>query len=193
MTSSPNRPRTAVFLLGAGGLAYPFLVYAALGRVPAGALVLVALALAAARIGLMRGTAAIRPLIPALGLVAAATASLALVDPRLAALSYPVLMNLGMAASFGLSLWRGPSLVQTFASLTEPDPSPEARAYMRKVTRIWFVFLLLNGGASALTVAAGNMAAWTLYNGLISYLLIGALFAAEFLVRQRVRRRAAAP
>ena len=32
---------------------------------------------------------------------------------------------------------------------------------------------------------------WALYNGLIAYLLMGALFAGEWLVRGRVRARAA--
>jgi uncharacterized membrane protein len=31
---------------------------------------------------------------------------------------------------------------------------------------------------------------WALYNGLIAYLLIGTLFAVEWLVRQRVKARA---
>jgi len=34
------------------------------------------------------------------------------------------------------------------------------------------------------------MALWTLWNGLLSYLLIGLLMAGEWLVRQRIRRAA---
>jgi uncharacterized membrane protein len=34
-----------------------------------------------------------------------------------------------------------------------------------------------------------SMATWTLYNGLIAYLLMGLLFAGEYLVRLRVKAR----
>jgi uncharacterized membrane protein len=188
MTSSPNRPRIAVLALGGIGLAYPFLIYAALGRVPAGALVLVALALIGARLGMTRGIVA-RSLAPTMFAVLVVTAALAFVEATLAALAYPVLMSLGMAAAFGLSLRGGPTLVEIFSSLTHPDPTPAAKAYMRKVTLVWCVFLLGNAAVSALTVASGDMVLWTLYNGLISYVLMGVLFAGEYLVRRRVRAR----
>ena len=173
--------------LAAIGVAYPFLVYAALGRIPAGAIVLVALALIGSRLGLMRGATATRPLVPVMIAVALTTAALALADSALAAQAYPMLMSLGMAAGFALSLRRGPSLIEIFASLRDPDPSPRAQVYMRKLTRVWCVFLLGNAAASAATMAWGDMALWTLYNGLISYLLMGALFLGEPLVRRWLR------
>ncbi|CAA7626555.1 hypothetical protein [Magnetospirillum sp. UT-4] len=188
MTSSPNR--LGAVLLGALGLAYPFVVYGALGRVPAGALALVAVALAAARLGLLRRSPLAGALVPPVAAVAVATAALALADGRTAALAYPVLMSLGMAAAFGLSLRRGPTLIEHFARLAEPDPGPAARAYMRNVTRVWFVFLLGNAAVSAATAASGDLALWTLYNGLLSYLLMAALFTAEYGVRTWLRRRA---
>jgi uncharacterized membrane protein len=186
MSSSANR--FAAVVLGGIGLAYPFLVYAALGGVPAGALVLLVLAAIALRLVLARGSAVARPLIPAMAGVVVATGSLALADSRMAALAYPVLMSLGMAAAFGLSLRRGPSLIETFASLTEPNPDEAARAYMRKVTVVWSVFLLVNAALSALTALWGDLGLWTFYNGLVSYGLMGTLFAAEYWVRKRMRR-----
>lgn len=189
MTFSPNRR----LLLGLGlaglGVLYPVLVYLALGRVPTGALAALALILVGARLGLTRDRAATGPLVPALTATLIATATFALLDPTLAVLAYPVLMSLGMAAAFGLSLQSGPTLVERFARLTEPEPSPSARAYMRKVTQVWFVFLLGNASLSALTVTTGDRELWTLYNGLISYLLMGTLFAVEYLIRRRVRAR----
>lgn len=190
MTFSPSKG--AAVAVAVGGLAYPFAVYLLLGRVPAGVLVLVALALVAGRLYSLRRAAAARALMPSLTLVLAATTAVGLLDARIAALAYPVLMNLGMAAAFGLSLRKGPSLVESFASITEPDPSPAARAYMRRVSLIWCLFLMVNGGISALTALAGDMALWTLYNGLISYVLMGVLFAGEYTVRRRLRLREAA-
>lgn len=193
MTSSPNRAGPAIAVLGILGLAYPFAVYLSLGRVPAGALVLAALALVAGRLLMLRRAAAARALAPCLALVLAATAALGLADAATAALAYPVLMSLGMAAAFGLSLLRPPSLVECFAALTEPAPNDAARAYMRRVTLVWSLFLAANAGLSAATALSGDMALWALYNGLISYLLMGGLFAAEYAIRRRIRAREAAP
>lgn len=39
-----------------------------------------------------------------------------------------------------------------------------------------------------LCIEAGEEA-WALYNGFISYLLMGLMFAGEWLIRRRVRRR----
>lgn len=174
-------------MLGGLGLAYPFVVYAAMGRVPAGALALVALALVGARFGVLHGSALGRALLPSIGGVAVVTALLALADAKTATLAYPVLMSLGMAAAFGLSLWRGPPLVQIFAG--EADPEAAARAYMRKVTWVWFLFLLGNAAMSGMTAASGDLDLWTLYNGLVSYVLMALLFAAEYGVRRWVRSR----
>lgn len=192
MTCWPNSQRLRPIALAVAGLglAYPLLIYAALDRVPASALVALLLVLAAARLGVTGGGSGLGPLMLAPLAVAAGTLALALaIDARRATLFYPVLMNGAMAAAFGASLRWGPPLVQVFARPSEPDPSAPARAYMRKVTWAWFGFLLVNTALSALSVASGDLALWTLYNGLISYGLIGLLFAGEWLVRRRVRRR----
>lgn len=193
MNLSPSRPGPAVIILGGLGLAYPFVVFLLLGRVSPGLFVLAALVLAAGRLAALRRSTAARALVRAMLPVLAATAGLGLADARAAALAYPALMSLGMAIAFGLSLLRPPSLVESFAALTEPAPSAAARAYMRTVSLVWCLFLATNAVLSALTAGLGDMAVWTLYNGLISYLLMAALFAGEYAVRRRVRLREAAP
>ena len=190
--SGPKRPGVLVLVLGGLGLAYPFVVYGALGRVPAAALVVAALTLVAGRLILLRRAAGARSLLPALLAVFAITAGLGLMEAELAARLYPVVMSLGMAAAFGLSLLGGPSLVEGFAALTEPDPSASARAYMRQVTKVWCGILVVNAGLSGLTALSGDLALWTLYNGLLSYLLMGTVFAEEYAIRRRVRAREAA-
>jgi uncharacterized membrane protein len=176
-------------LLAGLGLAYPFAVFLSPSHVPTGALVLAALTLAAGRLAVMRRTNAARSLTPAMIGVLAVTAGLGAVDTRSAALAYPVAMSLGMAAAFGMSLFRPPSLVESLAALTEPAPTAAARSYMRTVSLVWCLFLTANGLVSALTAWLGDIEVWTLYNGLVSYLLMGALFAGEYAVRRRVRAR----
>lgn len=173
-----------------GGLVYPFAIYLLIGWVPAGLLLTVPLALIAGRLALARGASPLRPFVPILIAVAAITLCLAIADRATAVKAYPILMSAGMAAAFGRSLLSPPTLVETLASLRSPDIKPEARLYMRKVTWAWFLFLTANCAVSALTLASGEMALWTLYNGLVSYLLMGLLFGGEWLIRRRVMRRA---
>lgn len=101
---------------------------------------------------------------------------------------YPVLLNLMLLALFGLSLKFGPPMVERLARLREPELPEHAVRYTRQVTAVWAGFFLLNALiASALTLWA-PLSWWTLYTGLIAYALMGLLFAAEWLIRQRVRR-----
>jgi len=102
--------------------------------------------------------------------------------------AYPVAVSLAAAAVFALSLHFPPPVIERIARLTEPDLPPKGVAYTRRVTEVWVGFLLLNASISAATAVWGSLDQWTLWNGLLSYLAMGALFAGEFVVRQRVRR-----
>ncbi|MBR9970178.1 hypothetical protein [Magnetospirillum sulfuroxidans] len=194
MSSSSNKKAMngksilAPVLLACAGVAYPFLVYAAMGRVSTGALVLLALALVGARFAMLRNLAVARTLAVPVSAVFVGTAALGLVDGAMATLAYPVLMNFGFAAAFGWSLLRPPSLVQVLASVTEPDPSPAAQAYMRKVSAVWCLFLVVNALVTLALALWGEVVFWALYTGFVSYVLMGLLFAGEWLVRRRVRR-----
>jgi len=181
-----NKVRLLSIALAVAGFLYPFAVYSLIGWLPPGLLLAIPLALIAGRLAMARGRPALKPFTPILLAVAAITLCLAFADRAVAVKAYPILMSAGMAAAFGRSLLTPPSLIEMLASLRTPDPSPEARAYMRKVTWAWFLFLCANSLVSALTLASGEMRLWTLYNGLISYLLMGLLFGVEWMIRRRV-------
>lgn len=102
---------------------------------------------------------------------------------------YPVLVNASMLWVFGSSLLRPPSAVERMARLTEPNLSPAAVVYTRRVTCVWCVFFVANGGIALATALWASPEVWTLYNGCIAYVLMGLLFAVEYGVRQRVRAR----
>ncbi|CAM2010962.1 hypothetical protein APED_30150 [Acanthopleuribacter pedis] len=106
-----------------------------------------------------------------------------------AVLYQPVAVNAVLFSTFWVSLRRPPSMIERFARLQEPDLPPEAVVYCAKVTRVWCGFFVLNGVLSLFTALYGDLALWTLYNGLISYGLIGLLFGVEWLVRLRFKRR----
>jgi uncharacterized membrane protein len=115
---------------------------------------------------------------------------LALFDSPLLLRWYPVLISGFMLALFGLSLKYGPPVVERLARLSEPELPAHAIRYTRQVTIAWCVFFLCNGLLAAALTLWAPLSWWMLYNGLISYGLMGLLFAIEWLLRQRVRGRA---
>lgn len=102
-------------------------------------------------------------------------------------LYYPVAVNGILLGLFFSSLYGRQSLVERLARLSEPDLPPEGVIYTRRVTQVWCVFFLCNGAFALYTCLKGDMALWALYNGGISYLLIGLLMGMEWIVRKRLR------
>ena len=103
-------------------------------------------------------------------------------------LYYPVLMNVLLLVLFGSSLLGTKSFVERLARLQEPDLPPAAVIYTRHVTMLWCFFFVINGSIALATCLYGSMQLWALYNGLVSYILIGLLMAAEWIVRKRIRK-----
>jgi uncharacterized membrane protein len=171
---------------------YPFLVYLGLIWFDARGVALLLVAFAAARLACLDKAPREAPLRSALLLPVGAVAAIGLLvivsgAPDLLRL-YPVAVNAGMLVLFGVTLVRPPSLIERIARLTEPHLPPEAVRYTRVVTEVWCGFFLLNGGLALATALFADLALWTLYNGLIAYVLMMLLFLGELLVRRRVRR-----
>ena len=179
-------PLLAAALLVAS-LAYPVVVYLALGHVSPRWIALLLLALALARAWVTResfwlGAAALATVLAAASFLGDRWGPLKL---------YPVLVNLVMFGLFAMSLWRGPSVVERLARLRETHFPPAAIAYTRRVTQVWCGFFVVNGLVAVATVLWASPAVWALYNGLLSYVAMGLLMGAEWLVRRRVRARIA--
>jgi acyl-coenzyme A synthetase/AMP-(fatty) acid ligase/uncharacterized membrane protein/3-hydroxymyristoyl/3-hydroxydecanoyl-(acyl carrier protein) dehydratase len=107
---------------------------------------------------------------------------------------YPLLMNILFLAAFGGTLLFPPSMIFRFAVLQDKSirgslNEKRISAYCRKVTFVWCGFFVCNGSAAAWTVFSGSDALWSVYNGGISYILIGILFAGEFLVRKKEQKK----
>lgn len=98
---------------------------------------------------------------------------------------YPALVNCGMLLIFGFSLKYPPSMIERFARLHEPDLTATGISYTRKVTQVWCVFFVFNGSIAAFTAFYTSREVWSLYNGLVAYILMGVLFAGEWLIRRR--------
>ena len=176
----------ALGVQGALLVAFPLLVHAGVSRFGArrtaialGVLVLPSLLRAAAQ-GRAR-------LASALALPATAAALLALaaaLDDGRFMLAYPALVNAALLARFGLSLRGERPFVEDLARLSVPDLSPEERRYCRSVTVVWCGFFTANGAAAALLAAFAPRGWWAAYTGVVSYVLIGIVFSAEYVVRK---------
>ena len=105
--------------------------------------------------------------------------------------SYPVLINAALLAVFAGSLLRPPTVIERGLRLAGQPVPPEAPPYLWWVTLAWCMFFLVNGAIAAWTALAAPLAWWTLYNGLLSYLLIGLLFSVELVTRRIYRHRVA--
>ena len=101
---------------------------------------------------------------------------------------YPVFMSVGAGIIFASTLFRPPSMIERFARLVEPDLPESGILWTRKVTMVWCGFFVVNAAIALYTVVFAPMKIWMIYNGFISYVLMGILFLGEFVLRKRHQR-----
>ncbi|USG62615.1 hypothetical protein NBZ79_06450 [Sneathiella marina] len=166
---------------------YPFIVYFGLKTLPAWIIGLGLIVFLLVRMLLSKKRKKSEFLI--FSLVLAMTGVLFLIDHSLAIKSYPILMNISFAMVFGYSLLYPPTIIERIARLREPDLDARGVRYTQKVTIAWVVFFVANGAVSAWTAVYGSLELWTIYNGFISYILIGLMFGFEFIIRLFVKQK----
>lgn len=160
-------------------MAYPFAVYFGLGRfspriIVAGLVIVLSLRMFRAQDSGGR----LPYLVGAIGVIIIAARS-----PVVGLRAYPILISLTLASVFVYSLVRPPTIIEKIVRVRRPHMPPEIVSYLRSVTTVWTGFFLLNAAISAATAFSGSMRLWTLYNGFLSYLMIGALLIGEFMLR----------
>ena len=101
---------------------------------------------------------------------------------------YPVAVNFVFFCMFFFSLFSRETVIQRMARAFEPDIKPKSLEYTRNLTYVWAGVTFCNFLVSLFTVFAGEKI-WAFYNGFLSYLLIGAVFAAEYSVRVRFKKK----
>ncbi|MGG1946613.1 hypothetical protein AB1286_17650 [Trinickia sp. NRRL B-1857] len=122
------------------------------------------------------------------------SATIAITDSESLLRAYPIVVNVSMLVAFGATLFGGgPSMIEKFARVRRPELDADAVRYTRCVTQVWCAFFAINGAVSAACALWGSRAQWALYNGVITYLLIGVLIAGEiawrhaFVLREKTR------
>jgi uncharacterized membrane protein len=108
---------------------------------------------------------------------------------ELAVKLYPVCISVLVGSLFALSLRQRESLITRFARLRGANITPEALRYTRNLTAIWAILLYVNAAIALYLARFGTTEAWTLYCGLLSYLIFGGFMGGEFLYRQYYMRR----
>lgn len=101
---------------------------------------------------------------------------------------YPAIANAAMLLLFSWTLFSPPSLIERLARIQHPDLPPEGVIYTRRVTQIWCGFFIINGSLALMTALWSSIEIWSLYNGLIAYLLMGSLFIGEYIVRIKTQK-----
>jgi uncharacterized membrane protein len=132
------------------------------------------------------GAASSRRSWAALGPIAAVVLVLAasLTNSVRSLLLVPICINGALLLSFGLTLFEERSLIERFARLQHDDLTPRERRWCRTWTLIWSSFFAFNIVLAVLFAATQSLAWWTFYNGLLAYVVMGLLFATEYIVRK---------
>jgi len=107
---------------------------------------------------------------------------------------YSVSVSLIFLLIFGSTLFFPPNMIFRFACLQDKTIRGSAREqqtelYCRKVTIAWCLFFILNGSAAVYTALFCSDRIWSVYNGGISYILMGLMFAVEYIIRRKVEKK----
>ena len=168
-------------------IAYPFIVYYGLLHFKFYQLTLFIAALALLRIWVLRHSSAAVIKSGLYGAIILLVLSLVAfgLEAQIWLKIYPVVINLLLLLLFAQSLFADKSMIQRFAEFKEKNITEQKSKYMRKLTVIWCVFFVINALIATYTLFLSDKA-WMLYNGFISYLMIGALILGELIYRHLV-------
>lgn len=117
---------------------------------------------------------------------------------------YSVVISVTMLFLFGSTLFFPPNMIFRFATLADKTIKgapweDKVNAYCKKVTIVWCCFFIINGTISVFTAFADSIfpniseeqanTIWSVYNGGISYVLMGLLFIVEYCIRKVVDKK----
>jgi uncharacterized membrane protein len=172
--------------LGIIFLLYPFIVFIGLKWFEPSILALVLVSLTLLRIYFSKNKTTI-PLIKIVGINAILLLSFNVFANSAFLLKlYPVVISFSFFSVFIYSIIKPPAVITMIAS-ARGKMTENAVVYTRKVTLVWCLFFILNGFIAFWTIFQSDEY-WTLYNGIISYVLMGILFACEWLVRRNFKK-----
>jgi uncharacterized membrane protein/acyl-CoA synthetase (AMP-forming)/AMP-acid ligase II len=190
-----EKRRNVFFLILA--ILYPVLIFVLLAvmqlpvRVVSLCIAVLALSLLLASGGI--GTMNWRPLASSAAIIAAALACF-LTNRTVFLKLYPVAVSGTLLAVFSSSLLFPPSIIFRMACLADRSiqgsvAERRIEGYCRKVCAVWCLFFICNGTIAAYTAFFCSDRVWSVYNGGVSYILMGILFAVEYIIRKQVDKK----
>ncbi len=168
-------------------IAYPFIVYFGLSILPPSFFGLVLVVLLGMRFGVLLPEERL-VFLPILLIFLAYSVTAVFVGNAQMLLYYPALVNFTFFLVFANSLRSGEPLLLRIVRTRGYEISEHAPRYLFWLTAVWSVFFVLNGLVSIWTSTL-SMQAWTLYNGLIAYILVAILGGGEWLFRRYYKKR----
>ena len=173
----------------AAAIAYPALVYVGLTRWSSRwvALIVVAMALVSALAKLADGRrrAELRGVVVVPAIVISLALMTAVSNSHLFLLLTPVFVSAALLLTFGATLRPGATtMIERFARLQDSNLDEQKVAWCRTTTIVWCAFFIGNGATAAILAAWAPLSWWTLYTGLLAYVLMGALFVGELTLRK---------
>ena len=168
-------------------ISYPFIIFFGIKVLPPSFFGLILVGLLAMRFGVLLPDERLILLPVLLGLLVYAII-LVVLDSTSMLLFYPALVNFILCTVFANSLRYKESLLLRIVRARGVTISEYAPRYLYRLTAIWACFFVVNGIISVWTISL-PMEAWMLYNGLISYFIIGLLFGGELLFRRHYKKQ----
>ena len=168
-------------------LVYPFIVYFGIRFFPPSFFGLLLSLLLAMRVGVLSREERL-VLLPVLIVFIGYSITTAVLNNASMLLFYPAMVNFSLFITFVNSLRQEESLLLRIVRARGATISDYTSGYLYRLTAVWAGFFVLNGLISLWTTTL-SMAAWTLYNGLLSYGLIGVLISGELLFRYFYKKR----
>ncbi len=181
-------PLPIKLLVGALFLAYPFIIYYGLLHFALWQLAAVITVIAGLRLFVFKDKQSILAKVgfySSLFLIAFSIIS-AILDSNGWLKLYPIVVSSLSLVLFFSSLFSEKSAIQRIAEIKEKNIDAKKQKYMRNLTKIWCAFFVINILISAYTMLFMSLKNWTIYNGFVSYILMGTLVVFELLYRHLV-------
>jgi uncharacterized membrane protein len=108
---------------------------------------------------------------------------------------YPALADVVYLTILSTSLFIPPNIVYSFINvfdkkLKEHLETAYFEDYCRKCTIYWCIFFILDFIISLITAFFGSDLVWGIYNGGVTYVLMGLLFVGEYVIIKVIEKRA---
>ncbi len=79
---------------------------------------------------------------------------------------------------------RGTPLIEHFARMMKPDLPDAQVVHCRQWTWIWAIYVVVLAAVGLVLARFASLEVWTIYVGVVNYILLGVLFAVEYVVRK---------